>query len=37
MKEICFEMKEMLADLKDAGFAEFKILRITGGAAQSKL
>ncbi len=37
MEGICFEMKEMLAALKDAGFAEFKILRITGGAARSKL
>ncbi|PKM60825.1 MAG: hypothetical protein CVU99_06090 [Firmicutes bacterium HGW-Firmicutes-4] len=33
MKEICFEMKEMLVDLKDASFTEFKILRITGRAA----
>lgn len=37
MEGICFEMKEMLGALKEAGFDEFKTLRVTGGAARSKL
>ena len=37
MEGICFEMREMLDALKAAGFSDFKKLRITGGAAQSKL
>lgn len=37
MEGICFEMREMLDALKAAGFSDFKKLRITGGAAHSKL
>lgn len=37
MEGICFEMREMLEALKGAGFSNFKKLRITGGAAHSKL
>lgn len=36
MEGICFEMREMLEALKAAGF-EFNTLRVTGGAARSKL
>ena len=37
MEGICFEMRGMLDALKDAGFHEFKKLRVTGGAARSDL
>ena len=37
MEGICFEMREMLDALKLAGFKDFKKLRITGGAARSRL
>ncbi len=37
MEGICFEMREMLEALKNAGFSNFKKLRVTGGAARSKL
>ncbi|MGI6150444.1 MAG: FGGY-family carbohydrate kinase [Christensenellales bacterium] len=37
MEGICFEMREMLDALKAAGFSDFKTLRVTGGAARSKL
>ena len=37
MEGICFEMREMLATLNNAGFAKFERLRVTGGAARSSL
>jgi len=37
MEGICFEMREMLEALKAGGFSDFKTLRVTGGAARSKL
>lgn len=37
MEGICFEMKQMLEALKAANFKEFKLLRVTGGAARSDL
>lgn len=37
MEGICFEMREMLDALKSAGFDKFEKLRVTGGAAHSKL
>ena len=37
MEGICFEMKQMLEALKAANFPEFKLLRVTGGAARSDL
>ena len=37
MEGICFEMREMLDALKAAGFKNFQKLRITGGAAHSRL
>lgn len=37
MEGICFEMRDMLEALGEAGFPEFTLYRVTGGAARSAL